>query len=61
MIGCIAEASSEAISLDDQELEAARWFSKSDVRLMLDGKHPDGIHASHPWAIAHHVISAALQ
>jgi NAD+ diphosphatase len=61
MIGCIAEAKSEAISLDDQELEAARWFSKADVRLMLDGKHPEGLHASHPWAIAHLVISAALQ
>jgi NAD+ diphosphatase len=60
MIGCIAVARSEAISLDDQELEAARWFSKAEVRLMLDGKHPEGIHASHPWAIAHSVIGAAV-
>jgi NAD+ diphosphatase len=60
MIGCVAEAASELISLDDQELEAARWFSFDDVRLMLAGKHPEGIHASHPWAIAHTVITAAL-
>ena len=61
MVGCVAEATSEVISLDDKELEAARWFSFEDVRLMLAGKHPDGIHASHPWAIAHHVITAALR
>ena len=61
MVGCIAEATSDAISLDDQELEAARWFSFDDVRLMLAGKHPEGIHASHPWAIAHLVITAALE
>ena len=61
MIGCIAEAASTAISLDDKELENARWFSRADVKLMLEHKHPEGIHASHPWAIAHLVISAALQ
>ena len=60
MVGCVAEATSEIISLDDKELEAAHWFSFEDVRLMLAGNHPDGIHASHPWAIAHHVITAAL-
>jgi NAD+ diphosphatase len=61
MIGCIAHARSETISLVDQELENARWFGFDEVRLMLAGKHPEGLHASHPWAIAHSVISAALQ
>ncbi len=60
MVGCVAEAVSETISLDDKELEAARWFSFDEVRLMLAGTHPHGIHASHPWAIAHYVITAAL-
>jgi NAD+ diphosphatase len=60
MIGCVAEAASELISLDDQELEAARWFDFADVRLMLEHKHPSGLHASHPWAIAHTVIKAAI-
>ena len=60
MIGCVAEAASEEISLDDHELEAARWFDFADVGLMLEHKHPEGIHASHPWAIAYTVISAAI-
>ena len=61
MIGCVAETLDAKITLDEKELEHARWFSKAEVRLMLDHKHPDGLHASHPWAIAHAVISAALQ
>jgi NAD+ diphosphatase len=61
MVGCIAEAVDTKITLDQIELENAQWFSKADIRLMLDHKHPSGNHASHPWAIAHYVISAALQ
>lgn len=60
MIGCVAEAASSAIILDEKELEAARWFDFADVALMLEHKHPSGLHASHPWAIAHTVIKAAI-
>ncbi len=60
MIGCVAEAASETIVVDEKELEAARWFDFADVRLMLEHKHPSGLHASHPWAIAHTVIKAAI-
>ncbi|MEO9168572.1 MAG: NAD(+) diphosphatase [Aestuariivirga sp.] len=60
MIGCVAEAASSTIVLDEKELEAARWFDFADVRLMLEHKHPSGLHASHPWAIAHTVIKAAI-
>ena len=60
MIGCVAEASSSTIVIDEKELEAARWFDFADVKLMLDHKHPSGLHASHPWAIAHTVIKAAI-
>jgi hypothetical protein len=31
------------------------------VRLMLHGNHPEKLFASSPHAIAHHVITAALQ
>ena len=61
MIGCVAEAENATIILDEKELEAARWFDFADVRLMLEHKHPSGFHASHPWAIAHTVIEAALE
>jgi NAD+ diphosphatase len=60
MIGCVAEAQNSTIIVDEKELEAARWFDFADVALMLEHKHPSGLHASHPWAIAHAVIKAAI-
>lgn len=61
MIGCVAEAINSDIIVDEKELEAARWFNFADVKLMLDHQHPSGLHASHPWAIAHTVITAAIR
>jgi NAD+ diphosphatase len=60
MIGAIAEAKDTKITMDEVELEHARWFSFAEVRQMLDHSHPEGLTASHPYAIAHHVIEAAL-
>ena len=60
MIGAIAEAEDTKITLDEVELEQARWFSFEEVRQMLVRNHAEGLSASHPYAIAHHVIEAAL-
>jgi NAD+ diphosphatase len=60
MIGMIAEAADNTITLDGSELEDARWFGRDELKLMLTRKHPDGFHASHPYAIAHHIVKAAL-
>ena len=61
MIGMIAEATTTEIKLDSAELEAARWFTRTDLELMLAGTHPEGLYASRPQAIAHAVITAALK
>jgi NAD+ diphosphatase len=55
MIGCVGEAISEEIDFDKDELEDARWFSKDDVRRMLEGTHED-FAAPSPIAIANHLI-----
>jgi NAD+ diphosphatase len=60
MIGAIAEAQDTKITMDEVELEQARWFSFEEVRQMLVRDHAEGLSASHPYAIAHHVIEAAL-
>jgi NAD+ diphosphatase len=60
MIGLIGEAESRDITVDTTELEDARWFSPADVEAMLHGRHVQGFHASHPYAIAHHLITVAL-
>jgi NAD+ diphosphatase len=56
MIGCFAEARSRAVAVDRTELEDARWFSRDEARAMLERRHPDGLAAPIPMAIAHHLI-----
>ncbi|SCZ10652.1 NAD(+) diphosphatase [Microvirga guangxiensis] len=55
MIGCMGEAISDEINFDRNELEDARWFSKDDVRRMLDGTHEE-FAAPSPIAIANHLL-----
>jgi len=56
MIGCIGEAEDEAVTVDREELEDARWFSREDVCLMLRREHPEGFFAPPAVAIAHHLL-----
>ena len=60
MIGLLGEAQTTDIVIDLNELETARWFDRAEVQSMLEGTHPEGLSASHPYAIAHHIIRAAL-
>jgi len=61
MIGCHARALSRDITVDANELEDARWFSRSDAALMLAGRHPAGLTLPRPFAIAHHVVRAWIE
>lgn len=61
MIGMIGEAETTKITIDPNEIEQARWFEPAELELMLNQIHPDGLTASHPYAIAHHVVKAALK
>jgi len=61
MIGCHAEALTHEIVVDHEELEDARWFSKSEVETMLMRTHPQGLTTPPPVAIAHHIIRAWLE
>jgi NAD+ diphosphatase len=61
MIGCYAEAVTTEITVDRTELEDARWFPRDEVAAMLMYRHPDGLTAAHPIAIAHHIIREWLE
>lgn len=61
MIGCHAEAISEDIVVDRDELEDARWFSRDEAATMLMRTHPDGLGTPPPVAIAHHIIRAWVE
>ena len=61
MIGCHAEALSEKITVDRSELEDARWFGREELVLMLLRMHPQGLTATVPHAIAHHIIRRYIE
>ena len=56
MIGGEAEALTDAIDTDDDELEEARWIPRDRARALIDGVDPDGLFVPPPSAIAHHLI-----
>ena len=58
MIGCIAEALSTDITLDEVELEAARWFTRDEAKLLLARTHPDGLVCPPKLAIANLLMRA---
>jgi NAD+ diphosphatase len=58
MIGCFAHVTGEALTVDLEELDEARWFSREELRLALAS--PDAVDFGVPGrlAIAHHLIKA---
>jgi NAD+ diphosphatase len=58
MIGCLAQATSEALVVDFNELEDARWFSRAEVLAILAGSHPAGLTCPPAIAIAHSLMRA---
>lgn len=55
MIGCMAEATSEQIRVDESELEEAQWFTRDDVARSL--RRPSDVLAVPPrMAIAHALL-----
>jgi len=61
MIGCHAQALSRDIVVDRAELEDARWFTRAETESMLLRRHPEGLTAPPPVAIAHHIIRAWVE
>lgn len=60
MIGCLAQAKSDFVKVDKDELEQARWFSRQEVVQMLNRNHPDKIYVPPAQAIAHTLIKVWL-
>ena len=56
MIGCHAQALSDKMVIDYEELENARWFDRDELAAMLKRQHKDGLTTPPPVAIAHHII-----
>jgi NAD+ diphosphatase len=57
MIGCVGRAESTDIEIDSGEIADARWFTRRDVRLMLERRHPEGFNVPGKFAIANALIA----
>ncbi|MEL8056166.1 MAG: NAD(+) diphosphatase [Pseudomonadota bacterium] len=55
MVGILIEAETTEISVQQDELEAARWVTREEVRQVLAGTHPE-IYAPPGMAVAHHIL-----
>ncbi|SCX05726.1 NADH pyrophosphatase [Agrobacterium sp. DSM 25558] len=56
MIGCFSEALSFDITRDEAELEDCRWFTRDEVRGLLEMSAPDGRTPPPRGAIAHRLM-----
>ena len=59
MIGCLAEAENNKITVDEKELAEARWFSVAEIKDAFNGTAEFDI--PHSLAIAHHLIKAFVE
>ncbi len=61
MIGCHAEAISDAITFDGSELEDCRWFSRAEVKRIFARSHPDNLTVPPRGAIATHLMRSWMK
>ncbi|MBA15964.1 MAG: NAD(+) diphosphatase [Sphingomonas sp.] len=57
MIACVGEALDDHITVDPNEIEDARWFTRDEVRAALAGDPDAPFGAPPPIAIAHTLLS----
>ena len=60
MLGCMAEALDEAITLDPVELEDARWLGRAELAAVFAGEHAT-LRAPRPGAIAGWLLRSWLE
>ncbi len=58
MIGCHGIAETTEINIDPEEIVDARWFSRSEILLMIDESHPEGLWVPGIQAIARSLIQS---
>lgn len=61
MIGALAIAKDDALILDHDELEDARWFTREDAANVLAGQHSAAITSPPPGAIAHQILKSWVE
>ena len=57
MIACHAHADDPAITIDETELDDARWFTREEVAHAMTGAEDGAFIAPPPFAVAHHLLA----
>lgn len=60
MIGCIAEVDDKKLTLDETEIDDARWITRSEAMSAMRGETPD-FFVPPPIAIAHNLLAYWLK
>ncbi|MBS0385870.1 MAG: NAD(+) diphosphatase [Proteobacteria bacterium] len=60
MIGALADVENDDITIDGNELESARWFTRDEACQLVAGNHPDCF-APPAFAIAHQILKSWTQ
>ncbi len=61
MIGAQAETEDDSLTIDHEELEDARWFTRDEAALILSGGHAGGVTSPMPEAIAHQILKSWVE
>jgi NAD+ diphosphatase len=62
MIGCLGYADSLETTIDTNEIEEARWFTRAEVaEAMADGRESTSFLPPPPQAIAYHLLQWWLE
>lgn len=57
MIACVSSAADDRLTIDETELEDARWFTRGEVEVAMAGGEEAGFLAPPPYAIAHSLLA----
>jgi NAD+ diphosphatase len=57
MIACLATSEDDALTIDQTELEHARWFTREEVAAAMAGAPDASFVAPPPYAIAHSLLA----
>jgi NAD+ diphosphatase len=58
MIGCYAQATTTEITIDQNELSDARWFTREEVRAAMEKRGKGDLRLPPPLAIAHQLVKS---
>ncbi|MBB3859146.1 NAD+ diphosphatase [Novosphingobium hassiacum] len=61
MIGCHAYTDDKTITIDETELDDARWFTREEVCYAMTGAEDGAFIAPPPFAVAHHLLKWWLE